>query len=83
MAAAKTEERGRIMVTRKLNTTAARELMETKGWSQREFAEKMGVGVAQINRWLNGEAQPRSNKLVRMCRKFNVDREVLLMPEGK
>lgn len=82
MAAVK-EERGRIMVSRNLNTSATRTLMEEKGWSQRTFAEKMGVGVAQINRWLNGEAQPRSNKLVRMARMLKVDREALLMPEGK
>jgi len=31
------------------------ELIEEKGWTQKELAEKMGKKPSEINRWLRGE----------------------------
>ncbi len=31
------------------------ELIEQKGWTQKELAEKMGKKPSEINRWLKGE----------------------------
>lgn len=46
--------------------------------SQTEFAEKMGVSFATINRWENGRHEPTykaKRQIIALCKKYKVKME--------
>lgn len=45
-----------------------------------ELCRQLGINRTQFNRYLLGESFPRPDVLDRMCRFFNVDARILLMP---
>lgn len=47
-------------------------LLQFKGWSQRELANRMGVHPVRINQWLTGSNSPRLSVLERMAEVLGV-----------
>lgn len=53
-------------------------IMREKGLSQPQLAEKVGVSVTALNKWVRGIATPRNEKIDTLCRVLNVQRSDLL-----
>lgn len=54
---------------------AIKELREAMVLSQEEFAEKLGVSFATVNRWENGHHEPTykaRRKIISLCKKYGV-----------
>jgi DNA-binding transcriptional regulator YiaG len=59
---------------------AIKELRERMMLSQEEFAEKLGVSFATVNRWENGHHEPTykaRRKIVALCKKHGIPTEML------
>lgn len=65
-----------------LNTDIIRQAMEDKGLNASGLAKAMEVSRESVSKWLNGEAVPRADKLLRMCLLLGVKRaSVLGLPD--
>lgn len=74
------------------NTRSPAELRAMFGENLRQLARKypsisalsreLGINRTQFNRYLGGESFPRADILDRMCRFFDVDARIVLMPLG-
>lgn len=53
-------------------------LRKKEGWSQEEFAERMGVSRQSISKWEGGRSTPDMNKILQMSELFGVSTDVLL-----
>jgi len=54
----------------KLNKDYIRELVFKQGWSQTEFAEKLGMSRAEVNRFFNGRRTGGSKLVGNIIRVF-------------
>jgi putative transcriptional regulator len=57
---------------------AIKELRNVMVLSQTEFAEKMGVSFATVNRWENGRHEPTykaKRQIIALCKKYKVNME--------
>ena len=57
---------------------AIKELRNVMVLSQTEFAEKMGVSFATVNRWENGRHEPTykaKRQIIALCKKYKVKME--------
>lgn len=62
---------------------AIKELREAMVLSQEEFAEKLGVSFATVNRWENGHHEPTykaRRKIISLCKKYSIE---IKTDEGK
>lgn len=62
---------------------AIKELREAMVLSQEEFAEKLGVSFATVNRWENGHHEPTykaKRKIIFLCKKYGIE---IKTDEGK
>lgn len=69
------------MATDQINITGERirELYQDQGYSQKEFADFLGISTAQLRRYENDPNQPiRSDLLIRMAKRFHVSVDYLL-----
>lgn len=69
------------MATDQINITGERirELYQDHGYSQKEFADFLGISTAQLRRYENDPNQPiRSDLLIRMAKRFHVSVDYLL-----
>ena len=48
------------------------------GWSQEDFAERMGVSRQAVSRWENGSALPDAHNILQLSRLFGVTADYLL-----
>lgn len=55
-----------------------RSLRIEKGWTQREFAEKIGTSTSAVANWEVGTRIPKADKLEEIADLFNVDIDYLL-----
>ena len=51
---------------------------KTKGWSQEDFAERVGVSRQAISRWENGTALPDAQNILQISKLFEVSADYLL-----
>ena len=59
---------------------AIKELRERMLLSQEEFAKKLGVSFATVNRWENGHHEPTykaRRKIKLLCKKFHVSEDTV------
>jgi transcriptional regulator with XRE-family HTH domain len=61
-----------------LNTDAIKAAMDAKGLSPAALAKAMEVSRESVSKWLNGEAVPRPDKLLKMSILLKLSRAVLL-----
>ena len=54
------------------------DLRNEKEWTQRQFAEKLSVYQADINRWETGKHRPSVDMVVKMAKIFSVSTDYLL-----
>lgn len=55
------------------------ELRTRSGLSQETFADKLGVTRQSVSKWELGQALPEVEKVMQICRLFNVDANALLL----
>ena len=67
----------------KLNTKRLREEMLRMDLNQRELANRAGVSVVSINRYVHGERMPKGNILGDIARVLMTTPEYLIGIEGK
>jgi len=53
-------------------------LRKSKGITQEELADKLGVSRQSVSKWENGETYPETDKLLLLCNIFNVSLDGLL-----
>ncbi|MEE3488750.1 MAG: helix-turn-helix transcriptional regulator [Bulleidia sp.] len=53
-------------------------LMSQKGWNQKQLAEKSGITVSSVSRYLNGERAPRIDIIVNFSKALGVTTDYLL-----
>jgi transcriptional regulator with XRE-family HTH domain len=59
-------------------------LRKARGWSQEELADRIGVTRQAVSRWESNSAKPDADKLIALCREFEVTADYLLgMAEQK
>ncbi|EKO87920.1 MULTISPECIES: helix-turn-helix domain-containing protein [Leptospira] len=58
-----------------------KKLRKEKGWSQDEFAEKIGVHGRHIGKYENGSTMPHSETVIKMAKVFDVSTDYLLLEE--
>ena len=51
--------------------------------SQEQFAEKLGVSRQSVSKWENGEAYPEMDKVLQICKMFNLNIDELLNQDIK
>ena len=56
-------------------------LRKKNGWSQEEFAEKMGVSRQAVSKWEGAQTVPDLDKILMMARLFGVTTDYLLKDE--
>ena len=56
-------------------------LRKKNGWSQEEFAEKMGVSRQSVSKWEGAQSVPELDKILLMARIFGVSTDFLLKDE--
>lgn len=56
-------------------------LRKKNGWSQEEFAEKMGVSRQSVSKWEGAQSIPELDKILLMARIFGVSTDFLLKDE--
>lgn len=61
-----------------LNTVAIKAAMDAKGLSPAALAKAMEVSRESVSKWLNGEAVPRTDKLLKLSILLRLSRAVLL-----
>jgi transcriptional regulator with XRE-family HTH domain len=61
-----------------LNTDAIKAAMDKKGLSPAALAKAMEVSRESVSKWLNGEAVPRTDKLLKLSILLKLSRSVLL-----
>lgn len=59
------------------------ELRKGRGWTQDEFAEKMGISKNYVSLIENGKKIPSDRLISDICREFNVNEEWLRTGKGK
>ncbi|EKR62086.1 DNA-binding helix-turn-helix protein [Leptospira weilii str. 2006001853] len=59
-----------------------KKLRKEKGWSQDEFASKIGVHGRHIGKYENGSTMPNSETVIKMAKVFEVSTDYLLLGEG-
>ena len=57
------------------------DLRKKNGWSQEEFAEKLGVSRQSISKWESAQSVPDMNRILAMSRLFGVTTDYLLKDE--
>ncbi len=55
-----------------------KEILETEGISQGEFAERIGATQGTISKWLNGQQEPRFYQLQEIKRAFGYPADFIL-----
>lgn len=55
-----------------------KQLRESKGWTQQELADKMGVAVATVSRLENGVHPPQKTTLILLALAFGIDPQELI-----
>ena len=55
-------------------------LRRCKGWSQKDFAEKLGIGADSVSRFENGVVAPRFERLKRIAEILGCNLSDLFMP---
>ncbi|WP_229266401.1 helix-turn-helix domain-containing protein [Leptospira sp. severe_002] len=58
-----------------------KKLRKEKGWSQDEFAEKIGVHGRHIGKYENGSTVPHAETVIKMAKVFDVSTDYLLLEE--
>lgn len=56
-------------------------LRKQKGWSQEEFAEKLGISRQSVSKWESATSIPDLSKILKMSEIFNVSTDYLLKDE--
>ena len=54
----------------------------SKGWSQQELADKMGVSRTTINKWETGKAEMRASYMIAFCSLTGFEPEDICLPES-
>jgi transcriptional regulator with XRE-family HTH domain len=57
-----------------------RELRESRGWTQLELANKLGVTPATVYNWERGRYEPSASKLRQIARLFEVSMDDIALP---
>lgn len=53
----------------------------SKGWTQEQLAERLGVSRSTVFKWENGQADMRPAYFLAFCNLTGFDREDILLPE--
>lgn len=53
-------------------------MRRSRGWSQEELADRVGVTRQAVSRWESGSAKPDSDKIITICTLFGVSADYLL-----
>ena len=56
-------------------------LRKSRGWSQEQLAEQIGVSRQALSKWENGTAIPDTNNVVQLAKLFGVTTDYLLLDE--
>lgn len=48
-------------------------LIESAGYTQKDFAKSLGVATSTVTYYISGEKLPRVDRFFEMCRKLSVD----------
>jgi len=59
-----------------------KELRKSKGWSQEEFAAKIGIHGRHVGKYENGKVLPNAETLIKIAEVFEVSTDYLLF-EGR
>jgi transcriptional regulator with XRE-family HTH domain len=59
-----------------------KELRTKRGWSQQQLADRIGMGVAQINRYERGRSQPTLEAIQKLTTAFRISADELLFDKG-
>lgn len=43
------------------------DILRIKGITQKEFADKLGLGTSTVNQWARGKREPTYDMLIRIC----------------
>ena len=54
------------------------DLLKRKGFTQREFGERLGVVQTAVSNWCNGANRPSTSKIIEMAKVLGVSLEELL-----
>lgn len=74
-------ERGTVAIDFQGGTMEGNRLkiaLESKGLSQREFAEKVGISEATVSKYISGMLGSRQKMLIDICKTLNVSADWLL-----
>src|SRR5690606_20433508 len=78
----KSERRRGSKMTNSINGRIRKERMKT-GLTYRQFANKIGVDPATMNRWENGKTNLRAQSLLLLSKAFGVTTDYLLRGTGE
>ena len=53
-------------------------MLEMKGITQRELAQKLGTTEVTVSRYINNTRDPKSEMIVKICRVFDISADWLL-----
>ena len=55
-----------------------KELRKSRGWSQKDLADRIGVNFRTVSTWENGSFEPSFSTLAKLCEIFDESFENLL-----
>ena len=55
-----------------------RKILENRGLTQKELADKMGISKTAVNQWTQGKKMPRMGKIDMICKALGVERGALI-----
>ena len=63
------------------NLNRLRVIIADKNWTNKWLSEQLGVGQATISKWVQNNAQPNLEMLIKLSKLLNVDINDLIRPE--
>lgn len=60
-------------ISDKEDNLTLKSLIESAGYTQKNFAKSLGVATSTVTYYISGEKLPRVDRFFEMCRKLNVD----------
>ena len=60
-------------ISDKEDNLTLKSLIESAGYTQKNFAKSLGVATSTVTYYISGEKLPRVDLFFEMCRKLNVD----------
>jgi transcriptional regulator with XRE-family HTH domain len=60
-------------ISDKEDNLTLKSLIESAGYTQKNFAKSLGVATSTVTYYISGEKLPRVDRFFEMCKKLNVD----------